>query len=64
MEQTIPLTYTPVLRQTVVGQVMEQIKELIASGRLKPGDKIPTEQELGLTVTFAQFRFQSLLFPG
>jgi len=46
VEQTIPLTYTPVRRQTVVGQVMEQIKELIASGRLKPGDKIPTEQEL------------------
>lgn len=46
MEQPIPLTYTPVRRQTVVGQVMEQIKELIASGKLKPGDKIPTEQEL------------------
>jgi GntR family transcriptional regulator, transcriptional repressor for pyruvate dehydrogenase complex len=48
VEKTIPLTYTPVRRQTVVGQVMEQIKELIASGRLKPGDKIPTEQELAV----------------
>ena len=46
MKNTIPLTYTPVCRQTVVGQVMEQIKELIASGKLQPGDKIPTEQEL------------------
>jgi GntR family transcriptional regulator, transcriptional repressor for pyruvate dehydrogenase complex len=46
MEEKIPLRYTPIRRQTVVGQVMEQIKELIATGRLKPGDKIPTEQEL------------------
>ena len=33
-------------RTTVVEQVMEQIKTLIASGAYKPGDKIPTEYEL------------------
>lgn len=32
--------------QTVVDQVMEQIKELIASGHYKPGDKIHTEAKL------------------
>jgi len=33
-------------QQTVVDQVMDQIKELISSGQYKPGDKIPTEAEL------------------
>ncbi len=33
-------------QQTVVDQVMEQIKALISSGLYKPGDKIPTEAEL------------------
>lgn len=33
-------------KTTVVEQVMEQIKNLIASGAYKPGDKIPTEFEL------------------
>ncbi len=33
-------------KTTVVAQVMEQIKTLIASGAYKPGDKIPTELEL------------------
>ena len=33
-------------QKTVVEQVMEQIKELIASGKYKPGDKLPTEHEL------------------
>jgi len=33
-------------QQTVVGQVMEKIRELIATGRYKSGDKIPTELEL------------------
>lgn len=36
----------PVERQTVVKRVMEQMKELIASGRFKVHDKLPTEQEL------------------
>ncbi|MEI8093077.1 MAG: GntR family transcriptional regulator [Spirochaetales bacterium] len=35
------------LRQkTVVTQVMERIKDLIASGQYGPGDRFPTEQEL------------------
>ena len=33
-------------QKTVVEQVMEQIKELIANGRFKVGDRIPTEKEL------------------
>ncbi|MDR1587179.1 MAG: GntR family transcriptional regulator [Treponema sp.] len=33
-------------QKTVVAQVMEKIRELITSGLYKPGDKIPTEQEL------------------
>lgn len=36
-----------VLKQkTVVGQVMEEIKELIATGKVKPNDRFPPENEL------------------
>lgn len=34
-------------QNTIVEQVMERIKELIASGQYKVGDKLPTESELG-----------------
>jgi GntR family transcriptional repressor for pyruvate dehydrogenase complex len=33
-------------QQTIVQQVMDEVKNMIASGQLKPGDKIPTETEL------------------
>ncbi len=33
-------------QKTIVEQVMDQIKDLIASGQLKPHDRIPTETEL------------------
>lgn len=36
-----------VKQKTVVEQVMDQMKNLIASGQLKPHDRIPTETELG-----------------
>jgi GntR family transcriptional regulator, transcriptional repressor for pyruvate dehydrogenase complex len=35
-----------VRQRTIVEQVMDQIKDLIASGQFKPHDKIPTETEL------------------
>jgi GntR family transcriptional regulator, transcriptional repressor for pyruvate dehydrogenase complex len=38
----------PVERLTVVERVMAQMKELIASGRFKVHDKLPTEQELAV----------------
>ncbi len=41
-----PMPLKKVKQKTVVDQVMDQIKELIASGEYKPGDKIPTEMEL------------------
>ncbi len=34
-------------RQTVVQEILEEIKSSILEGRLKSGDKLPTEQELG-----------------
>jgi GntR family transcriptional repressor for pyruvate dehydrogenase complex len=40
------MKYKQVEKRSVVRDVMEQIKALIASGELKPGDKIPTEAEL------------------
>lgn len=34
-------------RQTVVQEILEEIKSAILEGKLKSGDKLPTEQELG-----------------
>lgn len=36
----------PIQQQTVVAQVMDEIRNLIASGAYAPGDRIPTEKEL------------------
>lgn len=33
-------------QKTIVQQVMERIKEFVASGTIKPGDRLPTELEL------------------
>ncbi len=38
--------YQLITQQTVVAQVMSQLKQLIASDHYRPGDKLPTEQEL------------------
>ncbi len=40
------LAQDPIQKNTVVGQIMERVKDLIASGVYKPGDRLPTEQEL------------------
>ena len=40
------ITRQPIRKDTVVGQVMERVKTLIASGVYRPGDRLPTEQEL------------------
>lgn len=36
----------PVKQKTVVFQVIEQLKQMIATGRLKPNEKVPNEYEL------------------
>jgi GntR family transcriptional regulator, transcriptional repressor for pyruvate dehydrogenase complex len=41
-----PVDFVKIKRKTVVSQVMEKIRELIASGQFKAGDRIPTEEEL------------------
>lgn len=43
------MSVNKIRQKTVVEQVMAQIKELIASGEYKPGDKIPTELEMSET---------------
>lgn len=35
-------------QRTIVEQIMEKVKELIVKDQLKPGDRIPTENELAL----------------
>ena len=37
---------TRIKQKTIVQQVMEQVKDFVASGTLKPGDRLPTEIEL------------------
>lgn len=44
--KSLPLEREQIQQKTVVAQAMEKIRELITSGFYKPGDKIPTEQEL------------------
>lgn len=41
----------PVSRSTLPDVVVEQVKDLIASGRLRPGDQLPTERELCETLS-------------
>lgn len=41
-----PLTFRPVQTNSLSEAVAEQIGNLIASGNLKPGDRLPTETEL------------------
>ena len=36
----------PVKQKTVVFQIMEQLKQMISTGRLKPNEKVPNEYEL------------------
>ncbi|MDI3535465.1 MAG: GntR family transcriptional regulator, transcriptional repressor for pyruvate dehydrogenase complex [Thermosediminibacterales bacterium] len=36
----------PIKRQTICDQIVEQIKEMIKNGDLKPGDKLPGERDL------------------
>lgn len=40
------MSISKIKKQTVVDQVMDQFKDLISTGKYKPGDKIPTEIEL------------------
>jgi GntR family transcriptional repressor for pyruvate dehydrogenase complex len=44
MSDLLPLK--KIRKKTIVAQVMDKIRELIASGRFKTGDRIPTEGEL------------------
>ncbi len=40
------ITYPKIRQKTIVTQVMEKIREFIASGEVKPGDRLPTESQL------------------
>lgn len=37
----------PIKRATVPGEIIEQIISMVRTGSLKPGDKLPSERELG-----------------
>ncbi|MDE7214060.1 MAG: winged helix-turn-helix domain-containing protein, partial [Anaeroplasmataceae bacterium] len=39
------MEFKPIKRVSVSEQIFEQIKEKIISGELKPGDKLPSENE-------------------
>ena len=43
---TEPPSSNPIRQKTIVTQVMEKIREFIASGKVKPGDRLPTENQL------------------
>ena len=37
---------SPITKQSLSDEVVFQIKEMIADGRLQPGQRLPTEKEL------------------
>lgn len=49
---------SPITKQSLSDEVVFQIKEMIADGRLQPGQRLPTEQELcnGFSVSRATVR--------
>lgn len=52
---------SPVKRLTVTEQVMEQIAELIISGKIKVGEKLPTERDLALQLNVTRARVREAL---
>jgi len=42
--------FNKVQTKKVYMKIVEQVRDLIKEGRLKPGDKLPPEQVLSLTV--------------
>jgi DNA-binding FadR family transcriptional regulator len=45
---TVP-TFVPAQRVRSFDHIVDQIREVIASGRLMPGDRLPSERDLGVT---------------
>jgi GntR family transcriptional repressor for pyruvate dehydrogenase complex len=46
IDSQAPLTFRPIQATSLSEAIAEQIGNLIASGNLKPGDRLPTESEL------------------
>src|SRR5262245_35819330 len=40
------VTFAPITRTTVADEIVKRLVDLILEGRLKPGDKLPSEREL------------------
>jgi GntR family transcriptional repressor for pyruvate dehydrogenase complex len=54
MSAILPLAsraFRPVRRSRVSEQIIEQVRDLITSGRLQPGDRLPAERELAQTLS-------------
>jgi len=45
---TPPLHFAPIVPQRAFEDIAKQIHELVAKGRLKPGDRLPPERELSV----------------
>jgi GntR family transcriptional repressor for pyruvate dehydrogenase complex len=44
-------TFRAVRRTRVSGEIIDQVRDLLTSGRLKPGDRLPSERELAQAVS-------------
>ena len=44
------MTFQPIKTKKIYEEIMEQIRQMIAQGDLKPGDKLPSERELADTL--------------
>src|SRR5262249_8477529 len=43
---TASVAFAPITRTTVADEIVKRLVDLILEGRLKPGDKLPSEREL------------------
>jgi DNA-binding FadR family transcriptional regulator len=53
-QKTDPAPLGKIAKRTVVESVMEKMKQLIISGHYRPGDKLPTEQEMAKSFGIAR----------
>ena len=51
MQSVSGKTFRAVRRTRVSGEIIDQVRDLLTSGRLKPGDRLPSERELAQAVS-------------
>src|SRR6202167_2319844 len=65
---TVDVRFEPVRRESVMDMVARRIEQLVRSGELKPGDRLPPEpqlaQRLGVSRSSLREAFKDLMYLG